>query len=245
MTTRNRLIVALDVETAAEALKLVDMLRGIAGMFKIGSQLFTAEGPTFVREIVRSGERIFLDLKFHDIPNTVAAAGVEATRLGVSIFNVHAAGGSEMMRRTASAVAEVAEAEGIGRPSVIAVTILTSADRRVLAEVGWTANPEVLVGRLSSLAEAAGMDGVVASAVEVGIVRSAVSNPGFIIVTPGVRPAGTAQHDQSRVTTPEEAVRAGADYLVVGRPIIEAPDPAKAALQIIDAMETTSTNNLR
>jgi orotidine-5'-phosphate decarboxylase len=245
MKTNNRLIVALDVETAREALRLVSVLRGIAGMFKIGSQLFTASGPTFVREIVNSGERVFLDLKFHDIPNTVAAAGVEATRLGVSIFNVHAAGGSEMMRRTAGAVAESAEAEAITRPSIIAVTVLTSADQMTLAEVGWSANAEDLVGRLSLLAEAAGMDGVVASPREVGIVRSAVKKPSFIVVTPGVRPEGAALGDQSRVSTPREAITAGADYLVVGRPIIKAPNPAKAALQIIDEMETSSTNNIR
>ncbi len=245
MTTKNRLIVALDVKTAGEAQRLLDMLRGIAGMFKIGSQLFTATGPGFVREIVNSGERVFLDLKFHDIPNTVAAAGVEATRLGVSIFNVHAAGGSEMMRRTAGAVAESAEAEGLTRPSIIAVTVLTSADQMTLAEVGWSATPENLVRRLSLLAETAGMDGVVASPREVGIVRSAVKKLSFIVVTPGVRPEGAALGDQSRVTTPREAITAGADYLVIGRPIIEAPDPARAALQIIHEMETGSTNNIR
>ena len=244
MTTKNRLIVALDVETADEAQRLVDMLRGIAGMFKVGSQLFTAAGPKFVRELVASGERVFLDLKFHDIPNTVAAAGVEATRLGVSIFNVHAGGGSEMMRRTVAAVAQSAEAEGLTRPSIIAVTVLTSADSTTLAEVGWSSTPEKLVGRLALLAEAAGMDGVVASPREVSIVRSVVKSPGFVVVTPGVRPEGVALGDQSRVTTPREAIEAGANYLVIGRPIIEAPDPARAALQIIDEMETGSTNSI-
>ncbi|MGI9069168.1 MAG: orotidine-5'-phosphate decarboxylase [Pyrinomonadaceae bacterium] len=245
MKAKNRLIVALDVKTADEAQRLVKRLYGIAGMFKIGSQLFTAAGPSFVREIVSSGERVFLDLKFHDIPNTVAAAGVEATRLGVSIFNVHAAGGSEMMRRTADAVAGSAQAEGLTRPSIIAVTVLTSADQMTLAEVGWRATPENLVGRLASLAEAAGLDGVVASPREVGIVRSVVTKTNFIVVTPGVRPEGAALGDQSRVTTPREAIMAGADYLVVGRPIIEAPDPASAALQILEEMETSSINNIR
>jgi orotidine-5'-phosphate decarboxylase len=245
MTTKNRLIVALDVKTASEAQRLVDMLRGIVGMFKVGSQLFTATGPAFVRQIVNSGERVFLDLKFHDIPNTVAAAGVEATRLGVSIFNVHAAGGSEMMRRTATAVAECADTEGLTPPSIIAVTVLTSADQGTLTEVGWTTGPEAMVRRLSLLAEAAGLDGVVASPLEVGIVRSAVKKPNFIVVTPGVRPKGVPPGDQSRVTTPREAIDAGADYLVVGRPIIESADPAKAALQIIDEMENSSTNNIR
>ena len=244
MTMKNKLIVALDVETSADAQRLVDTLRGIAGMFKIGSQLFTSAGPAFVREIVSSGERVFLDLKFHDIPNTVAAAGVEAMRLGVSIFNVHAAGGSEMMRRTAGAVTESASAEGRTRPSIIAVTVLTSADQMMLNEVGWSATPENMVRHLSLLAETAGMDGVVASPHEVGIVRSTVKTPGFIVVTPGVRPAGVALDDQSRVTTPLEAITAGVDYLVVGRPIIEAPDPARAALQIIEEMETGSTGNI-
>jgi orotidine-5'-phosphate decarboxylase len=244
MKTKNKLIVALDVKTAGDAQRLVDVLRGIAGMFKIGSQLFTAIGPKFVRELVNSGERVFLDLKFHDIPNTVAAAGVEAARLGVSIFNVHAAGGSEMMRRTVAAVAQSAEAEGFTRPSIIAVTVLTSADPMTLAEVGWSAIPEKLVARLALLAESAGMDGVVASPREVGIVRSVVKSPDFVVVTPGVRPEGVALGDQSRVTTPREAIAAGADYLVIGRPIIEAPDPARAALQIIDEMQTGSTNNI-
>jgi orotidine-5'-phosphate decarboxylase len=234
---QHKLIVALDVDTADEARHLVSMLRGIVGMFKIGSQLFTAAGPDLVREIVKSGERVFLDLKFHDIPNTVAAAGIEATRLGVAIFNVHAAGGSEMMRRTADAAAEAAEAEGQARPLVIAVTVLTSSNQPTLAELGWTANPEELVKRLAVLAAGSGMDGVVASPREVGVIRAAVTRPGFIVVTPGVRPAGSAANDQIRVTTPRAALMAGADYLVVGRPILEAADPARAALQIIDEME--------
>ena len=244
MQTRNRLIVALDVKTAAEARRLVNMLRGIAGIFKIGSQLFTSAGPEFVREVINSGEQVFLDLKFHDIPNTVAAAGVEAARLGVSIFNVHAAGGREMMKRTASAVTESAQAEGLVRPSIIAVTVLTSSDQQTLAEVGWRAVPEDLVASLASLAAAAGIDGVVASPREVSLIRAAVKKPGFIVVAPGVRPHGTALDDQSRVTTPLEAIAAGADYLVVGRPIIAAPDPVKSALQIIEEMETGSTNKL-
>jgi orotidine-5'-phosphate decarboxylase len=242
--TRNKLIVALDVKTAPEALRLVSMLRGIAGMFKIGSQLFTAAGPELVREIVSTGEKVFMDLKFHDIPNTVAAAGVEATRLGVSIFNVHAAGGREMMRRTAEAVTKCAEMEGLVRPSVIAVTVLTSADEAMLAEVGLNAKPAELVRRLSLLAEACGMDGVVASPQEVSIVRSAVNKPGFIVVTPGVRPTGADPGDQKRVTTPREAMGAGVDYLVVGRPILEASDPARAARQIVADMQITSARSV-
>ena len=148
-----------------------------------------------------------------------------------------------MMRLTAEAVAESAHAEGFTKPSIIAVTVLTSANQNTLTEVGWTTTPEDLVGRLASLAETAGLDGVVASPREVGIVRAAVSNPDFIVVTPGVRPQGAALGDQSRVTTPQAAITAGADYLVIGRPIIEAADPMKAAMQILEEMETTSTSN--
>lgn len=239
----NRLIVALDVENVQKARELFRALRGMVGMFKVGSQLFTAAGPALVREIVNSGEHVFLDLKFHDIPNTVAAAGVEAARLGVSIFNLHAAGGSEMMRRTANSVAECAASEGITRPLIIAVTVLTSADANTLAEVGSGFDPAVLVPQLALLAEASGMDGIVASAREVGIVRSAVKKPDFIVVTPGVRPTGSLLLDQKRVTTPREAMIAGADYIVVGRPILEAPDPAQAAQQIVDELETSAADS--
>lgn len=235
---KNKLIVALDVENAQKARELVQALKGTVGIFKIGSQLFTAAGPALVREIIASGERVFLDLKFHDIPNTVAAAGVEATRLGVSIFNVHAAGGSEMMRRTAEAVAECANAEGLVRPLIIAVTVLTSANNATLDEIGYESDPAELVSRLALLAEANGLDGVVASPREVGTIRTVVKTPDFVVVTPGVRPAGSALFDQKRVMTPREAIVAGADFIVVGRPIIEASDPAEAARQIFAEMET-------
>jgi orotidine-5'-phosphate decarboxylase len=236
-SANKRLIVALDVETAREARELFQALKDVAGMFKIGSQLFTAAGPGLVREIVAAGGRIFLDLKFHDIPNTVAAAGVEATRLGVSIFNVHGLGGSEMMRRTAEAVTETAEREGIERPSVIAVTVVTSADSATLAEVGIERGAEEQVSRLARLAAQCGLDGVVASPHEVALIRSGVRLPEFLIVTPGVRPSGSALDDQKRFMTPAEAVCAGADYLVVGRPIIKASDPARAARQISEEMD--------
>jgi orotidine-5'-phosphate decarboxylase len=239
----NKLIVALDVDNVHKAREIVNKLRGVAGMFKIGMQLFTAAGPSLVREIVSSGERVFLDLKYHDIPNTVARAGVEATRLGVSIFNVHASGGTEMMRRTADAVSECAEAEHRSRPLVIAVTILTSANENTVAEVGFSSGPTELVPRLARLAEASGMDGVVASALEVSAIRAALAEPGFVVVTPGVRPAGANLADQKRVTTPREAILAGADYIVVGRPILEAPDPAKAAQQILDEVQLMDANS--
>jgi orotidine-5'-phosphate decarboxylase len=237
-TAKDRLIVALDVSTEQRARELVESLRGIVAMFKIGSQLFTEAGPKIVSEIATSGNGVFLDLKFHDIPNTVSLAAMAATRLGVSIFNVHASGGLEMMRRTADAVSEIATKEGLKRPSVIAVTVLTSCDATTLSEVGIGSEPETQVRRLSLLAEASGLDGVVASAHEVALVRSAVKKPGFLIVTPGVRPAGTAPDDQKRVMTPAQAIRAGADYIVVGRPITSAKDPLESAGQILDEMES-------
>ena len=232
---RNKLIVALDVDSAAEAHRLVSVLRGVAGLFKIGSRLFTAVGPQLVRDIVNSGAEVFLDLKFHDIPNTVAAAGVEATRLGVSIFNVHASGGLEMMRRTKEAVSDVCEKNGLKRPAIIGVTVLTSSSELTLTEIGLP-GPDKLVKRLALLAEAAGLDGVVASPHEVAIVRGAVKKTPFLVVTPGVRPAGVERNDQKRVMTPREAVTAGADYLVVGRPILEAGDPVDAAQKIVADM---------
>ena len=236
-SAKDKLIVALDVETARQAFTLFSALRDVVGMFKVGSQLFTAEGPGIVRDIVRTGGRVFLDLKFHDIPNTVAAAGVEATRLGVSIFNVHACGGSEMMRRTATAVTETSEREGIARPLVIGVTVLTSADNSTLEETGFASGTENQIRRMSRLAADSNLDGVVASPRDVQVVRDAVRKSGFVIVTPGVRPAGTANDDQRRVMTPVEAVRAGADYLVVGRAILGAADPSAAAHRILEEME--------
>ncbi len=238
---KNKLIVALDVETAREALNLFSALKDVAGMFKIGSQLFTGEGPGLVREIVTAGGHVFLDLKFHDIPNTVAAAGVEAARLGVSIFDVHACGGSEMMRCTAEAVAETSEREGITRPLIIGITVLTSADDSTLAETGFSSGTTEQVERMARLANAAGLDGVVASPHEVKLVKESVERQDFVVVTPGVRTVGVASDDQRRVMTPAEAVRAGADYLVVGRAILKASDPALAAHRIIEEMQQVET----
>lgn len=235
---KDRLIVALDVSTERRARELVESLRGIVGMFKIGSQLFTEAGPKIISEITSSGNGVFLDLKFHDIPNTVSCAAIAATRLGVSIFNVHASGGREMMRRAADAVSEVAIKEGLKRPSVIAVTVLTSFDASMLSEVGIGSEPATQVRRLSLLAEASGMDGVVASPHEVRAVRSTVTRSGFLIVTPGVRPVGALLNDQKRVMTPAQAIRAGADYIVVGRPITSAKDPVESTGQILEEMES-------
>lgn len=233
----DKLIVALDVETTKQARELFALLRDQVGMFKIGSQLFTATGPSIVREIVEAGGRVFLDLKFHDIPNTVARAGVEAARLGVSIFNVHASGGSQMMRRTAEAVTEVAARENFPRPSIIAVTVLTSAEAATLAEAGVNSEPDKQASALARLAAWSGLDGVVASPHEVALVRAAVTSQKFLVVTPGVRPSKITHDDQKRVMTPFEAVRAGADYLVVGRAILNAPDPLRAAIEIGEEMK--------
>ncbi|HEY6187167.1 MAG TPA: orotidine-5'-phosphate decarboxylase [Pyrinomonadaceae bacterium] len=236
-SVRDRLIVGLDVETAREARELFARLRDHAGMFKIGSQLFTAAGPGIVREMLSAGARIFLDLKYHDIPNTVAGAGIEAARLGVSIFNVHALGGGLMMRRAREAVHEVSEREGLKRPAIIAVTALTSADNATLEEVGITGGALALVLRLARLAEACGLDGVVASPGEITMLRDQLSAPNFLIVTPGVRPLGSATDDQKRVMTPAEAIRAGADYLVISRPILKAPEPERAVIKVLEEME--------
>ena len=235
-SAREKLIVALDVETPREAREVVAAVGSHAGTFKVGSQLFTAAGPDLVRELVSAGARVFLDLKFHDIPATVAAAAREAARLGVSLFTVHAAGGSEMLRRAAEAAAETASREGLARPRVLGVTVLTSADASTLAEAGVGGTVEEQVARLAALAAACGLDGVIASPHEIGLVRRAAARPGFLVVTPGVRPRGAAHDDQRRVMTPAEAVRAGADMVVVGRAVLAAPDRARAAAEIVAEM---------
>jgi len=231
---RNPLVIALDVDSSDQALSLVERLRGVAGMFKVGKQLFTAIGPEVVRKIIGMGERVFLDLKFHDIPNTVAMAGVEATRLGVSVFNVHAMGGSKMLREVADAVTRTAERERIRRPLILGVTVLTSHTEDSLKEVGIERRLEDEVVALARLCEASGLNGVVASPLEIAPIRSAVKDSDFVILTPGVRPAGSSLNDQSRVMTPAEAIRAGADFLVIGRPITAADDPVAVARKILD-----------
>jgi orotidine-5'-phosphate decarboxylase len=246
VSAKEKLIVALDVDSADEALRLFGGLRGEAGMFKVGSQLFTTAGPDLVRRIVGEGARVFLDLKFHDIPNTVSAAAREAVRLGVTLFNVHAAGGSEMMRRAADATAEEAARLGVKKPSLIAVTVLTSMDAGSLDETGVTAsNVEEHVRRLARLTDAAGLDGVVASPHEIVPVRGAVGRAGFLVVTPGVSPTAAAYEDQKRVTSPSEAVRRGADFIVVGRAILNSPDPAAAARAVVQEMENGRVSEAR
>lgn len=238
VSAKEKLIVALDVESAGEALRLFGELREEVGMFKVGSQLFTSAGPDLVRRLVADDARVFLDLKFHDIPNTVAAAAREAVRLGVALFNVHAAGGSEMLRRAAEATHEEATRLGVAKPSLIAVTVLTSMDAEGLTETGVeAASVEAQVRRMASLTDAAGLDGVVASPHEIGPVREAVGRAGFLVVTPGVSPTAAAYADQKRVTSPAEAVRRGADFIVVGRAILNAPDPGRAARAVVEEME--------
>ena len=241
---RDKLIVALDVDSTDRALDLFEALRETVGMFKIGSQLFTATGPEIVRKIVARGGRVFLDLKFHDIPNTVAAAGIEATRLGVSIFNVHASGGAEMMKRAAEAVAETATREGLAKPKVIAVTLLTSLDQKSLEQIGFDNESPSLVARLARMADDCGLDGVVASPQEIDIIRQTITNPDFLIVTPGIRSGSKPRDDQRRTLNAAEAIRAGADYLVVGRPILNAANPVEQARKFVEeiarARQTTA-----
>jgi orotidine-5'-phosphate decarboxylase len=234
--TPDRLIVALDVETLGEAERLVDRLQGRVTRFKIGSQLFTAAGPAAVEAIQKRGAEVFLDLKFHDIPNTVAGAAREATRMGVLMFNVHASGGSAMMRAAAEGAAATARELGVRRPIVLAVTVLTSLDRAALSrELAVAASVEGHVLHLARMAAEAGLDGCVASPNEIAALRTN-RGAGWVIVTPGVRPAGSATGDQSRIATPGAAARAGAHYLVVGRPITAAPDPVRAAEAVLREM---------
>ena len=231
MDPRQRLIVALDVSTAAAARKIVAAVGDSALTYKVGMQLYTAEGPAIVRELVGSGRRVFLDLKYHDIPNTAGAAVREAAQLGVSMLTVHASGGGKMLR----AAVEAAQAV---KPDllVLAVTVLTSLDDVELGKIGLRGGVLDQVLRLAALALSNGCKGVVASALEAAALREKLGEEfgrDFAIVTPGVRPAGSGRHDQARVVTPAEAIAAGASHIVVGRPITEASDPEAEARAIL------------
>jgi orotidine-5'-phosphate decarboxylase len=233
---RARLIFALDVASVQEALELVDLLRDEVGMFKVGKQLFLHAGPEIIRQIKARGAEVFLDLKFHDIPRTVAKASAEATRLGVRLLDLHASGSVAMMKQTIAEVNKVSRTEHLVRPKLLAVTVLTSLNQDDMKHIGVRSGVESQVVRLARLAREAGMDGVVASPHEVARIRRECGRR-FLIVTPGIRPPKGPLDDQKRVMTPEAAIRAGANYLVVGSPIRDAADPAAAARAIVEAME--------
>lgn len=228
---RKKIIFALDVHGLEDIDRWAETLSGKVGMFKVGKELFTSSGPAAVKAVQRHGGQVFLDLKYHDIPNTVANAMLEAARLGVQLTNLHALGGAEMMETAVSAVHK--EFSGAERPRLLAVTILTSSTAMTLRQVGIEYSVQDMVVRLARLAKESGMDGVVASPLEIGLIREACGSD-FLIVTPGVRPSFAAVDDQKRIMTPSEAVSSGADYLVIGRPIAKAVDPAHAAECIAD-----------
>ncbi len=238
----NKLLVALDVDTGTRALELATALRGQAGGFKVGSRLFTLEGPDLVRRLVDTGARVFLDLKYHDIPNTVAQAVEAAVLTGAWMINVHASGGAPMMQAAAKAGADAAQRSGRPVPLVIGVTVLTSMDDATLRQSGVERSVVEQVLALASLAKGAGLHGVVASPQETAAIRAACG-PDFAIVTPGIRgaAAGGEKNDQVRTMGPAEAVRAGASYIVVGRPIIGAPDPRAAAEAIAKELRSGPT----
>jgi len=233
---KERIIFALDVDHFSEAQQWVRVLRDRVGLFKVGKQLFTHAGPKVMDMILAKGQKVFLDLKFHDIPNTVAKAAEQATRHSVTMFDLHALGGFDMMKKTVEVSRAVAKTLGIPRPLILAVTILTSMDEEAIREVGIQGPISDQVGRLASLAMKAGVDGVVASPQEIRIIRQRCGD-GFLIVTPGIRMPASKPDDQKRTLTPKEALTAGADYLVIGRPIKEAKDPLEAVQKIVDSLE--------
>jgi len=234
---KNPLIIALDVDTIEEATALVDRLAPYAGAFKVGMQLYNSAGPEAVRRLRERDTPVFVDLKLHDIPNTVAGAVRALTRHGASILNVHAAGGRIMMQEAVKAARDEACKIGVSRPLVVAVTVLTSIDQEIFnCEMGIPGSIQERVVFWAEMAKEAGLDGVVASPREIKAIKEVCGND-FVIITPGVRPAGAAVNDQKRTMTPAEAIRMGATYLVVGRPITASPDPAKTAGAILEEIE--------
>jgi orotidine-5'-phosphate decarboxylase len=225
---RERLIVALDVPSASEAQKLVARIGDVAGIYKVGLQLFVAEGPSIVRDLVSSGRRVFLDLKLHDIPTTVALAVKSAAELRVDMLTIHASGGAAMLRAATEAAA--------GRLNLLAVTVLTSLNDEDMQEIGVSGRASDQVLRMAALAQSAGCQGIITSPRESLMVRKALGE-GFAIVTPGIRPAGAETNDQQRIATPAQAISNGASHIVIGRPITHASDPATAAQAIIAEME--------
>ena len=238
MEAKERIILALDVDTAEKAIAAGKLLKDHVGAFKIGMELYNACGPSIVEEFQRMGANVFVDLKFHDIPNTVASASRIMTRLGAWMFNVHASGGQEMMKSAVAAAAEEAASLGRKKPLMLAVTVLTSMNLQQLREdVGIPAESvEDVVVRWAKMAQACGMDGVVCSPKEAAALRKACGED-FLLVTPGIRPAWAAANDQKRITTPKDAVQLGSSYMVIGRPIVKADDPVEAAKRIIRELE--------
>lgn len=240
---KEKIIVALDVPTAAEAREIVRELKNEVGAFKIGLQLFTQAGASFVKEIVADDIKLFLDVKFHDIPNTVAKASVEVARLGVWMFDIHASGGGEMMRQMVEEVREVCEKENLKQPKIIGVTVLTSSNQEILRETGIENEIESQVLQLAKLAEKSGLDGVVASPLEIKKIRQNVKAENFLIVTPGIRPSFATNDDQKRVMTPGEAISKGSDFLVIGRPITKAEDKKAAVRKILEETDELKSAN--
>ncbi|MCI0483189.1 MAG: orotidine-5'-phosphate decarboxylase [candidate division NC10 bacterium] len=237
MTARDRLILALDLPSLESAEEIVKQMQGTIHLFKVGLALFTAAGPRVINRIHEEGGRVFLDLKFHDIPQTVAAAVAKAVEWRVFMLDLHAAGGREMMQAAAQAAVEKAEAIGIERPRLIGVTVLTSLTQGDLQTLGIGSGVEEQALALASLAKESGLDGVVASPHEVRAIRRRFG-PDLLVIAPGIRPKAAQPDDQRRIATAREAVRAGADYVVVGRPILTAADPVAAAEQLVAEMET-------
>lgn len=234
MPVREKIILALDVSDAVYALDLVDRFKDYVNVFKVGLELFVSAGPGIVEEINRRGKRVFLDLKFHDIPNTISKAAIAATRLGVYMFNVHASGGTEMMRHCREAVVDLCLKENIERPKILGVTVLTGLTHEALkGELGIQHSLRTHVKQLSKLTVEAGLDGVIASGHEVAMIRSHFGR-GLLIVAPGIRTSWSPPDDQRRTMTPREAIRVGADYIVLGRAVLNQPDPLKA-LELISA----------
>jgi orotidine-5'-phosphate decarboxylase len=237
VTARDRLILALDLPSWEAAEPLITQLQGKIHVFKVGLELFTAEGPRVIDRLRDRGGRIFLDLKLHDIPHTVAAATRRAVEWGVFMLDLHVAGGHDMLRAAAEAAAEKAEAIGTARPRLLGVTVLTSLARGDLVTLGIGRRVEEHVLALAALAKAAGLDGVVAAAHEARAIRERFG-PDLLLVTPGIRPRGAPPDDQRRTATARDAIQAGADYIVVGRPILGAADPARAVEELVAQMET-------
>jgi len=235
MAMRNPIIAALDVPTAEQALKLAKEIAPAVGAFKIGSELFTSAGPDIVKKIRATGAAVFLDLKFHDIPNTVAKAVASATRLDVQMLTIHTGGGLEMMRAAEKSAQETAAQAGLNAPLVLGVTVLTSHDNSTLSEIGIQSDTGKQVERLANLAVQAGLRGLVCSPLEIADLRE-ILPPHVQLVTPGIRTGAEKSDDQKRTLTPKEAIQAGANWLVIGRPIYAGENPRAAAEKILESI---------